>query len=157
MVSELKIAVVTYIASTAARIWDALTNPEITQQYWFGIRIESDWKVGSKVLYRRNGKITDEQTLLKFEPPHVLSYTFNPLFEEFRGERPSRVTFELAAGGGVVRLTTTHDEFEPNNKVYHACSDGWPMIISNLKTLLETGRLLPEFKLTPQLEKFQIS
>jgi uncharacterized protein YndB with AHSA1/START domain len=146
MINELKIVIVTYIASTAARVWDALTNPEITQQYWFDTRIESDWKVGSKVLYRRKGQITDEQTLLKFEPPHVLSYTFNPLFEEFRGERPSRVTFELAAVEEVVRLTTTHDDFEPNSKGYRACSDGWPVILSNLKTLLETGRPLPEFK-----------
>lgn len=156
MARELKIVIVTYIASTAAKVWDVLTNPEITQQYWFNTRIESDWKVGSKVIYRRNGQVTDEQTLLKFEPPHVLSYTFNPLLEEFRGERPSRVMFELEEGGGVVRLTTTHDEFEPNSKVYRACTDGWPMILSNLKTLLETGRPLPEFKFPPQLEKVEI-
>ena len=64
MGSELEIVIVTYIASTATRVWDALTDPEITQQYWFDTRIESDWKVGSKVIYRRNGQITDEQTLL---------------------------------------------------------------------------------------------
>jgi len=130
---------ITHIASTPERVWAALTDPQITQQYWFDTRIESDWKVGSKVIYRRDGEITDENIVLKFEPSRVLSYTFHPVLNEaFRNEPPSRVTFEIAADGNGVRLTTTHDEFEANSGVYLACSQGWPTILQNLKTLLES-------------------
>ncbi len=134
----------------------ALTNPEITQQYWFDTRIESDWKLGSKVICRQSGKITDEHTLLRFGPPRILSYTFHPLYEEFRNEPPSRVTFEMATAGLVVRLVTTHEDFDVNSKVYIACSEGWPMILSNLKTLLETGKPLPEFTFAQELNKDRI-
>lgn len=151
-----KIVTIIYIASTAEEVWAALTNPEITQQYWFDTRIESEWKLGSKVIYRRNGKITDEHTLLKIEPPRVLSYTFHPLYEEFRGEPPSRVTFEISTAGLVVRLVTTHEDFDVNSKVCIACSEGWPMILSNLKTLLETGKPLPEFTFAQELNNYRI-
>jgi uncharacterized protein YndB with AHSA1/START domain len=145
--SALSIVVTTYIATTPEKVWNALTNPDITEQYWSGTRIESDWQVGSKVFYRRGGAIVDEHVLLSFEPPRRMSHTFHPLFnEEFRREPPSKVTYEIAAGGDVVRLTVTHDEFPEDSAVYRACRAGWPMIISSLKTLLETGRPLPDFK-----------
>ena len=144
---EPMILITTYIASTPENLWNALTDPEITQQYWSGTRIESDWKVGSKVIYRREGKITDEHIILEVEPFRRLSHTFHPVFiEEFRNESPSRVTFEIEAGGQVVRLTVIHDEFEEDSEVYHACSEAWPMLISSLKTLLETGKPLPDFE-----------
>ena len=130
---------VTDIAATPERVWAALTDPAITQQYWFDTRIESDWNVGSEVIYRRNGEITDENIVLRFEPFRVLSYTFHPVLNEaFRNEPASRVTFEITPRGNGVRLTTTHDEFEAGSGVYVACSQGWPMILSNLKTLLES-------------------
>ena len=144
---EPKISIIMYIASTPEKVWDALTDPEITQRYWSGTRVESDWKVGSKVIYRRDGQITDEHLVLAVEPLRLLSHTFHPVsVEEFRNEAPSRVTFEIEAGGQVVRLTVTHDEFQEDSEVYHACSEGWPMLMSSLKTLLETGQPLPEFE-----------
>jgi uncharacterized protein YndB with AHSA1/START domain len=140
------IEITTYLVSTPDEVWDALTNPDITERYWGNTRLESDWKVGSKVLYVMNGKITDEQTLLVVDRPRLLSYTFKPLMEGFRDEPPSRATFEIASSGQVVRLKITHDRFPPASRVHAACSVGWPMILSGLKTLLETGRPLPEFE-----------
>src|SRR5262245_47423800 len=84
---EPMILITTYIASTSENVWNALTDPELTQQYWSGTRIESDWKVGSKVIYRREGKITDEHTILEVVPFRRLSHTFHPVsIEEFRNE-----------------------------------------------------------------------
>ena len=77
-----EIVYVTYIAATRAAVWDALTQPELTQRYWFDTRIESDWKVGSPVLYRREGKITDEHTVLEVQPGQLLRHTFHPVFTE---------------------------------------------------------------------------
>jgi uncharacterized protein YndB with AHSA1/START domain len=137
------IRITTYLLSTPDAVWDALTNPDVTQLYWGDTRLESDWKVGSIVRYVMNGKVTDEQTLLVVDPPQRLSYTFKPLYEEFRNESESRATFELAQSGPVVRLVVTHDRFMPGSKVFEACSEGWPKILSGLKTLLETGKPLP--------------
>jgi len=148
--SNPSIVVTTYIASTPEKVWNALTDPNITEQYWGGMRIESDWKVGSKIIYRQNGEVTDEHDLLICEPPRRLSHTFHPLFGEFRHEPPSKVAFEIAPGGEVVRLTMSHDQFQEESAVYRACSGAWPMILGSLKTLLETGTPLPKFKSEPK-------
>jgi uncharacterized protein YndB with AHSA1/START domain len=153
--TEQRIFEVIFIRTSVATLWNALTNPDVTQRYWFDTRIESDWKVGSKVFYRRNGEITDEHVILAVEKPYKLSHSFHPLFGEFKAEPPSRVTFSLEENGGVVRLTVVHDTFPPDSKVFRACSDGWPMILNNLKTLLETGQPLPAFSLPPQTGRFQ--
>ena len=153
--TEQRIYEVVFIKTTVAALWNALTNPDVTQQYWYNTRIESEWKIGSKVLYLRNGKVTDEQVVLAVEKPHRLSHTFHPLFGEFKAEPPSRVTFSVEENGGVVRLTVVHDTFPPESKVFRACSDGWPMILNNLKTLLETGQSLPVCSFPPQTDRFQ--
>lgn len=149
-----KFVYVTLIATTPEKLWVALTDPQFTLQYWFETAVESDWKVGSRVVYRRKGEITDEGTVLQCDPPRVLSYTFHHLrLEEFRGEAPSRVTFEIESlgdgpgpKGEAVRLTVTHDQFAPESKLIGAISKGWPSILSGLKTLLETGKALPIWK-----------
>jgi uncharacterized protein YndB with AHSA1/START domain len=146
--SKPSIVAVNYIASTPDKIWNALTDPNITQRYWGGTRIESDWKVGSKVFYRRDGEVVDEHVLLTCEPPRRFSHTFHPTFGEYRNEPPSKVTFEIVPGGDIARLTMVHDGFQ-ESAVYRACSEAWPMILSSLKTLLETGAPLPEFKPEP--------
>jgi uncharacterized protein YndB with AHSA1/START domain len=143
------IAITTYILSTPEGVWNALTDPSVTERYWSGTRIESDWKVGSKVIYRRNGHVVDEHVLLACEPPRRFIHTFRPTFGEFGKEPPSRVAFEIVPGGKVVRLSLVHNEFPENSAVYRACSAAWPMILSSLKTLLESGEPLPEFKSVP--------
>ena len=135
--TDQQIHIVTHIAATPAAVWNALTDPDLTQQYWGGMRIQSDWKVGSKVLYVVDGKVTDENTALVVEPPHKLSYTFHPVFGEYASEPASRATFTIVQNGDVVTLDMLHDDFPPNSVVLAACSNGWPPILSELKTLLE--------------------
>ena len=147
---------VTYIAATPRAVWDALTNPEITQRYWGGTRLESDWKVGSTLRYRRDGAVTDEHIILAVEPLRRLSHTFHPVFtDELRAEAPSRVTFTIERSGPVVRLTLVHDGFRPGSKVFDACSEGWPLVLNNLKTLLETGRPLPPFSFSDDTARLE--
>jgi len=145
--SSQEIRIVIYIKSTAKDIWNALTNPEKTEKYWGGgTRIESDWQCGSKIKYHRDGEVTDEHTVIESESPFHLSHTFEPKFGDFQNEKPSRVSFELRDIGNLVRLTIVHDDFQENSKVYLQCRNAWPMILSSLKTLLETGEPLPEIE-----------
>ncbi|EDY16050.1 Activator of Hsp90 ATPase 1 family protein [Chthoniobacter flavus Ellin428] len=145
-----KFVYVTLIATTPEKLWKALTDADFTIQYFFGTRLESDWKVGSPFVFRCADRITDEGTILRSEPPRLLSYTFHHVVdEEMRKESPSRVTFEIESladgsdlSGPVVRLTVTHEDFPPESKVFPAISKGWPSILSGLKTLLETGKPL---------------
>jgi uncharacterized protein YndB with AHSA1/START domain len=145
-----KFVYVTYIQTTPETLWAALTDPEFTRQYWYGNSVESDWKVGSPVIYRMRGQATDEGKVLLCDPPRLLAYTFHHLLdEEMRREPPSRVTFkieQLASGPGpqgpAVRLTVTHEDFPADSKVFPEISTGWPSILSSLKTMLETGSAL---------------
>ncbi len=134
---------VTYIRTTPEQLWQALTDGAFTERYWFGRRIESDWKVGGRVTLWHEGKVSDSGEVLECDPPRRLSYSFRVEFvEEMRREPPSRVTFELEKLGAHVKLTLTHDRFEPGSKVLAGISTGWPMILSSLKSLLETGQTI---------------
>jgi|SRR5215510_408480 len=135
---------VTYIKTTPETLWRALTDGSFTQQYWFATRVESDWRPGSRITFWRNDTISDSGEVLECTPPRRLSYTWHVEFhEEFRREKPSRVTFELEPMGAVVKLTVTHDRFEPGSKVHAAVSNGWPMVLASLKSFMETGSALP--------------
>src|ERR1700742_3061282 len=91
-----KFVYVTVIKTTPEKLWEALINPDFSMKYFLGTRVESDWKIGSKVVYRRGEDITDEGVVLKFEAPRLLSYTFHHVWrEELRNEAPSRVTFKI--------------------------------------------------------------
>jgi uncharacterized protein YndB with AHSA1/START domain len=134
---------VTYIATTPERLWQALTDGSFTRQYWFATRVESDWRPGARVTFWRNDAISDSGEVLECTPPRRLSYTWHVEFDEvLRREKPSRVTFALEPMGAVVKLTVTHDQFEPGSKVHAAVSGGWPMVLASLKSLLETGSAL---------------
>jgi uncharacterized protein YndB with AHSA1/START domain len=133
---------VTYIETTPEKLWHALTDPDFTARYWFGVRLESDWKVGSRFAMVMNGTTSDAGEVLEYDPPRLLSYTFVNLSEKYRNERPARATFVLEAHGGLVKLTLTHEGFDEGSKMLPAISKGWPAILSGLKSLLETGRPL---------------
>ena len=135
---------VTYIDTTPEKLWEALTSPNFTRQYWSGRSLQSDWKVGSPIqALEADGSLEWHGEVLQSEPPRLLSYTFDITPPgEGRGEPASRVTFELETAGEVIRLTTTHDNFEVGSQVLQGVSRGWPTILSSLKTLLETGRAL---------------
>ena len=139
-----KFVYVVYIASTAEKVWQALTDPKMTEQYWFGYQISSDWKVGSRYTAGMAGAPPfDKGIVLECDPPRRLSYTWHPQYEAFLHERHSRVTFELVQLDSQVQLTVTHDEFDEGSKVFESISGGWPRVLSSLKSLLETGRGLP--------------
>jgi uncharacterized protein YndB with AHSA1/START domain len=142
---EQSIHIVTYMRASRAAVWEALTNPEVTQRYWGGSRVESDWQVGAKLVYRRDGEVTDEHVLLECKPPERLVHTFHPVFGAYAAEAPSRVEIELEAARDMVRLTLVHDGFPPGSLTYAACREGWPRVLSNLKTLLETGETIDVF------------
>ena len=139
---------VTYIKTTPEKLWEALTSAEFTRQYWFGIAVTSDWKVGSTVKYLKEGDAKVEGKVLIADRPKCLSYTFRETFGESSKEPPTKVTLELEpeAGTGTVRLTVTHSDFVPNSKHRPSISQGWPAVLSGLKSLLETGKTL-EFEM----------
>jgi uncharacterized protein YndB with AHSA1/START domain len=135
---------VTYIRTTPEKLWDALTNPAFTRQYWFNIDVTSDWKVGSPMRYMQNGEAKVDGKVLVADRPKLLSYTFREAQGEASHEPPTKVTLELEpeAGTETVRLTVTHTDFVPNSKHRPSISGGWPAVLSNLKSLLETGKKL---------------
>ncbi|MEA2887008.1 MAG: hypothetical protein QOD11_1368 [Bradyrhizobium sp.] len=133
---------VTYIETTPEKLWEALTSGDFTERYWFGVRLKSDWKVGSRFAMMRDGAENDAGEVIEYDSPRRLSYTFVNLSEKYRGERPARATFVLEPYGAVVKLTLTHEDFDEGSKMLPAISKGWPAILSNLKSMLETGRTL---------------
>jgi uncharacterized protein YndB with AHSA1/START domain len=131
---------VTYIQTTLERLWKALTSTEFTRQYWGGHAIESEWTVGAPVLLRKeDGTINVRGQILACDPPKLLSYSWE---SQQHPEPASRVTFELATMGEVVKLTCTHAGFAPESKLKPLVSQGWPAILSSLKSLVETQKPL---------------
>jgi uncharacterized protein YndB with AHSA1/START domain len=134
---------VTYIASTPEKVFEALTSHDATGKFWFGNAATSDWKVGSPITFHREGKLIIKGEVLENEPPRRLSYTFHSMHEPFYGsEQPSRVVFELEQQRDQVKLTVTHDDFEEGSKVFESISNGWPLVLSSLKSYLEANRVL---------------
>jgi len=134
---------VSYIATTPERLWRALTSPEFTAQYWFGMRMDSDWRVGSKfTATRSDGTPGDTGEVLECDFPRRLSLSYRPGDERVRHEAPSRVTYELEPLGKEVRLTVTHDRFEAGSQLFEGVRIFWPQLLSSLKSFLETGAAL---------------
>ena len=133
-----------YIKTTPERLWEAITDSEMRSKYTFGTGVESDWTAGSpyKTVHpSANGPISEGENL-EVDPPNRLVQSFNALWsDEVKSEGTSRVTWEIQPiGDDSGRLRVTHDQLREgaNGELY----GGWPMILSGLKTLLETGELL---------------
>ena len=139
-----KFVYVTYIRTTQEKVWEALTKPEFTRAYWFGVACESEWKAGApwRLTYP-DGRVADTGTIVSVEPPHraVISWR-NEMRPELKEEGYSRATFELEAMGDAVKLTVTHEIDRDGSKFIAAVSLGWPAVLSSLKSLLETGKAL---------------
>jgi uncharacterized protein YndB with AHSA1/START domain len=133
---------VTYIASTPDKVFKALTDTEATARFWFGNAVTSDWKVGSPVTFRRNGELIVSGKVLEFDPPRRLSYTFHSQHDGLFTEQPSRVVLEIEQQKDQVKLTMIHDDFPAGSKVFEKISNGWPLVLSSLKSYLEAGRVL---------------
>ncbi len=135
---------VTYIRTTPEKLWAALTDAEFTQQYWFGIRCESQWTAGSPwQMVSGNGKVIDAGKILEADPPRRLVIHWqHENMPEIRAEGASQCTMELEPVTGGVKLSITHTIARDPSKFIEAVSGGWPKIISNLKSLLETGSIV---------------
>jgi len=136
---------VTYIRTTPQRLWSALTDDvEFMKQYWFGSHCESEWTAGSswKLLYP-DGRIADAGEIVEAEPPRRLVIRWEHQNKpELSAEGVSYCTIELEPSGGAVRLSITHTMERELSKLIGAVSGGWPKILSNLKSLLETGSIV---------------
>ncbi|MCA6122451.1 SRPBCC family protein [Bradyrhizobium sp. WSM 1704] len=131
-----------YIASTPEKVFAALTDAKMSEQYWHGNFVESDWKVGSSFVLRmpRHDKEVSGE-VLEYDPPRRLAYSFLAHDGSDNG-KASRVTFQLERQRDQVRLTMIHDRFEPGSPVLEKISLGWPLILSSLKSYLECGKVL---------------
>jgi uncharacterized protein YndB with AHSA1/START domain len=156
----------TYIKATPERIWQGLTDPALTKRYWRhvtagGKSFPSDWRKGSTydLVHEEVGLVVSDpaQVILESDPYRRLAYTWHTFTPKWaaqvgmddataatwRAEPRSRVAFDIEdVGNGVVKLTVTHDGFVPGSAVLPNISQGWPAVLSSLKTLLETGSTL---------------
>ena len=129
------------IAAPRERVWECMTSPEFTRQYWHGTDIRSDFQVGSPVEFMSGDEAGVRGEILEADYPRRLSYTWQFLRDpETRDEPPSRVCFELEAIKAGTRLTVVHDRLAEACRTAELVTYGWPHVISGLKTLAETGR-----------------
>jgi uncharacterized protein YndB with AHSA1/START domain len=134
---------VTYIRAAPERVWAALTEQNFITRYWFGVACESEWRAGSpwRMVYP-DGRVTDDGEILEADPPKklVIKWTHR-LRPELTAEGPGRCTMVLEPAGDATKLTILHEIDKPQSLLIAAVSDGWPKILSNLKSLLETGEV----------------
>jgi uncharacterized protein YndB with AHSA1/START domain len=135
---------VTYIRTTPEKLWRALLDPEFTRQYWVETWQESEWKPGSTWrLMIPDGRVGDSGEVIEIEPERKLVLSWrNDFIPEMREEGYSRMTYELEQQGESVKLTILHEIDVPDSKFIKSVSTGWPMLLSSLKSLLETGESL---------------
>jgi uncharacterized protein YndB with AHSA1/START domain len=147
----------TFIKTSPEQLWRALTDPAFTRRYW-GVSFETDWRPGSPMVWEENGRhiVDPDQVVLEAEPPRRLAYTWhtptaewasgNGIDDDVRAtlaaEARSRVTFEIEPFGENVKLTVVHDDFPAGSTMREMVSSGWPYLLSDLKTLMETGATL---------------
>jgi uncharacterized protein YndB with AHSA1/START domain len=131
---------VTYIATTPDKLWAALTDGESERPFWAGTRQECTFEKGAPMVWRRNGKVDLRGEILESEPPRRLVYTFHvegpgPVHDE----GPSIVEYKIEPAGASTRLTVIHSNFKKNSQSRKGVENGWPGILSSLKTMLEGG------------------
>ena len=135
-----------FIRATPDQVWDAITKPEFTAQYFFGSRVQTDGRAGSAIRhYAPDGTtLWGDDKVLESDRPKRFVHTWRALYDDdLAAEPPSRVTWEIEPQpGGITKLTVVHDELENSPKTAASVSGGWMFVISGLKTLLETGQPL---------------
>jgi uncharacterized protein YndB with AHSA1/START domain len=151
-VSESRFVYVTYIRTTAEKLWKALIDPEFTRKYWCNTVQESDWKPGSSWrIMKPDGSVADSGEILELVPMKRLIIKWrNEFVPELRSEGYSRLTYELAPAGSTIKLTVIHEMDRPDSKFIGAVSNGWPHLLASLKSLLETGESIEETREWPK-------
>jgi uncharacterized protein YndB with AHSA1/START domain len=142
--SKTEFVYVTYIAAKPEQVWKALIDGEFTRKYW-GYENVSDWKPGSKWEHRKAGEpgtVLLTGKVVEFTPPRRMVWTWAAPADAANPEAHSRVTFVLEPVDEMVRLTITHDQLESGSSMLKGISEGWPRVLSSLKSLLETGKPL---------------
>lgn len=133
---------VTFIRTTPKKLWSALTDLKFARQYWLGGHQETDWKVGSPWKLFFEGRLADAGEIVEFKPPKRLAikwrHEMNP---KAKAEGYGLCVMELEPAKSMVKLTVTHSIARKDSKLIEAVSGGWPAILSNLKTLMETGKV----------------
>jgi uncharacterized protein YndB with AHSA1/START domain len=132
---------VTYIKTTAEKVWQALTDGEITRQYWGGNQNVSDWRVGSEWRHQNGDDVYGVGRVIESDRPRRLVETWGFPADADDPAKHDRVTFDIAEDQGVVRLTVMNENVEPGS----GSAESWPKVLCGLKTLLETGDALPPF------------
>jgi uncharacterized protein YndB with AHSA1/START domain len=150
--AESRFVYVTYIRTTPERLWRALIEPEFTRQYWAETWQESEWKPGASWrIMIPDGRVGDSGEIIEVDPQRRLVLSWRNEFKpELRAEGYSRLTYELEAQGESVKLTVIHEMEAPGSKLIEGVTDGWPMILASLKSLLETGAALAETRRWPE-------
>ncbi len=136
-----KFVYVTYIRTTPEKLWEAFTTPDLNRLYWFGAAQDSDFKKGSpwRIVFQ-DGRVADSGEVVESDPPRKLVLSWrNEFMPEMKAEGYSRATFTLEPSGNVVKFTVVHEIERQDSKFIGAVSNGWPHILSGLKSLLETG------------------
>jgi uncharacterized protein YndB with AHSA1/START domain len=133
-----------YIRATPERIWQALTDSDLVKRYYFGSVIDSDFKPGSPIIYKQpdTGRLDIEGEIVEADPPRKLVHTFAIRYDPDVSDPPTRVTWEITPMGETCRVAITHDGFSEENATFESTKGGWPIILSGLKTLIETGEAL---------------
>lgn len=134
---------VTYIRTTQEKLWTALTNKEFIKQYWFGMTCESQFTTGASwSLISESGQVYDTGEIVEADPPRRLVIRWlHQNKPEIAAEGESFCTMELEANGSAVKLSITHSIEREHSKLIEAVSGGWPKVLSNLKSLMETGSI----------------
>jgi uncharacterized protein YndB with AHSA1/START domain len=142
--AESQFVYVIVIRTTPEKLWRALIEPEFTRQFWMETTQESEWTPGSPWrIAKPNGDTADSGEVVEIDPPRKLVLTWqNHMFPEMTAEGFSRMTYELEPWADSVKLTLTHSMDRSESKLIKAISTGWPIILSSLKSLLETGESL---------------
>jgi uncharacterized protein YndB with AHSA1/START domain len=143
---------VTYIRTTLEKLWRALIDPEFTRQYWVGTWQESEWKPGASwKMMIPDGRVANSGEIVEIEPPRRLVFKWrNEFMPEVRAEGHGRLTFELEKQGDSVKLTVITEMDKPESIFIQKASNGWPLVLSSLKSLLETGESLEETRNWPK-------
>ncbi len=129
-----------YIRTTPDKLWEAITKPENTRQYFYGLAVKSDWKTGSSVQHQSpDGQAVLDGKVIEVNRGKKLVTTFSQAGFQ---DRPTRVTWDIQAMGEVCLLTLIHDDFDGESQTYNSVRTGWNPVLSGLKTLLETGKPL---------------
>lgn len=134
----------TYIRTTPERLWSALTDAEQMKEYWLGMHLKTNWKAGAEwQMLFPDGRVADTGEILELDPPRRIVLRWRNEFRpELKAEGFALCTMDLEAVGAAVKLTITHTIERADSKFIEAVSVGWPKVLSNLKSMLETGQVV---------------